>query len=137
MCLLVITKAAFWMFDCMSACIFRIRCLWRKSTEWERTKEGLAGLGWGGRRGGGGKCRLFVTVHMARLTSNTSISYGLHLSCRTLRSRYVGSKEKSYGNGRTRWMMFSGAAGFVSRQRKEGSVSDVVRLLYTWLLAGK
>lgn len=39
MCLLVITKAAFWMFDCMFACIFTIHCLWRKQRKVQSGRE--------------------------------------------------------------------------------------------------
>lgn len=89
MCLQVITKAAFWMFGCMFACIFRIHRLERKQrmkgTEMEGTKKG-----------GNGKCRLFALVRMAQFTSNASISHGLHLSCERQRSFYAGKKGKNH-----------------------------------------
>lgn len=122
MCLQVITKAALWMF----ACIFRIRRLERKMTERYREEREQKG-------GGNGKCRLFVSVHLAQFTTNASIWHGLHLSCERQRSFYVGWKRKHIGLRR----MVNGVCSSLqlcfcdSGKRR---VSDVLQLLHTWMV---
>ena len=74
---------------CMCACIFRSHRLDRKQS---RKRNGERG----NKMGENGKCKLFVLVRMAQLTSNASISHGIHLSCKRQRSFYVGGKKKKH-----------------------------------------
>ena len=94
------------------------------STERERTK----------REGKMENACLFVPVHVAQLTSNTSISHGVHLSCETKVTLCVEKKEKAH---RTEERGVLGLLQVCFYVGGKAGVSEVLWLPHIRLVVGK